>query len=223
MVLVLAAVNVASNELVPRWGYVPFAVGSTVVLLALARGVGQLSWESLGFGRRHLASGLRWGGLVAGVVSLVLVAGVALPATRDLFRDGRVEELSAWGALHAAFVRVPFGTVLLEEVAFRGVLPAMLARRLPRWRAIGVAAVLFGFWHVLPSLDLGTVNPVAADTIGGLPRLVVVAGSVLSTAAIGVWFSFLRERTGSLVAPMLAHWSSNALGYLFAWAVINWL
>ena len=84
-----------------------------------------------------------------------------------------------------------------------------------------MSAVLFGLWHVLPSLDMGTVNPVAADAIGGVPAGLIALGSVLTTAAIGVWFSFLRERTGSLVAPMLAHWSSNALGYLAAYAVIH--
>lgn len=221
MVLGLVVVNVASNEVLPKPAYVPFAVGSTVTVLAFAWFVDGLRWEAIGFGRRHLAKGLRWGLAVAGVVLVVLVVGALLPATRELYEDRRVTSMSAWETAYAAFVRVPLGTVLLEEVVFRGVLPAMLALRLSRWRAIGVAAVLFGLWHVLPSLDMGTVNPVAEDAIGGVPPAAVAAVSVVSTAAVGVWFSFLRERTGSLVAPMIAHWSSNALGYLIAYTVIN--
>lgn len=219
----LALVNVTSNEVMPKSGYVPLAVVATVVVVALARAFDGPSWASMGFARRHLARGLRWGAVLAVVVLVVLVAGALLPATRDLFHDRRVEDLSGWDVLYAAFVRVPLGTVLLEEVAFRGVLPAMLALRMSRRRAIGVAAVLFGLWHVLPSLDMGRVNPVADDAVGGLPPAVIAAGSVAATAAIGVWFSFLRERTGSLAAPMVAHWSANALGYLVAWSVVNWL
>ena len=218
----LAGANVASNLWVPKPAYVPFAVAVTAVVAVTARTLDGVTWESLGLGRRHVRTGLRWGAVLAGIVLVVLVAGALLPATRDLFQDRRVESMDAWEALYAAFVRVPFGTVLLEEVAFRGVLPAMLALRTSRWRAIGASAVLFGLWHVLPSLDMGTVNPVADDAIGGVPSGVVALGSVLATAAIGVWFSFLRERTGSLLTPMVAHWSSNALGYLVAYAVINW-
>lgn len=217
----LVGVNVASNLWMPMEAYVPFAVGSTLVLVAIARRLDRVTWEAMGLGRLHVAKGLRWGLVITVVVGVVLVAGALLPATRELYEDRRVESLSAWGVLHAAFVRVPFGTVLLEEVAFRGVLPAMLVRRTGRWWAIGASAVLFGLWHVLPSLDMGTVNPVAEDAVGGVPSAVIAAGSVLSTAAIGVWFSFLRERTGSLAAPMLAHWSSNALGYLVAYALIH--
>lgn len=218
----LAGANVASNLWVPKPAYVPFAIAVTAVVVATARTLDGVTWESLGLGRPHVRTGLRWGAVLAGIVLVVLVAGALLPATRDLFQDRRVESMDAWEALYAAFVRVPFGTVLLEEVAFRGVLPAMLALRTSRWRAIGASAVLFGLWHVLPSLDMGTVNPVADDAIGGVPSGVVALGSVLATAAIGVWFSFLRERTGSLLTPMVAHWSSNALGYLVAYAVINW-
>lgn len=221
MVLGLVVVNVASNEVVPKPAYVPLAVASSVVALAFARVVDGLGWEALGFGRRHLAKGLRWGAAVAGVVFVVLAVGALVPATRELYEDRRVLSMSAREAAHAAFVRVPLGTVLLEEVVFRGVLPAMFALRMSRWRAIGAAALLFGLWHVLPSLDMGTVNPVAEDAVGSVPPAVVAAVSVVSTAAVGVWFSFLRERTGSLAAPMIAHWSSNALGYLFAYAVIN--
>ncbi|MCB0977761.1 MAG: CPBP family intramembrane metalloprotease [Acidimicrobiales bacterium] len=221
IVTALAVVNVASNEWVPRAGYVPFAVAAAVLVIGAGVLLDGLDLEAFGFGRRQLGKGLRWGGTVGGVVAVVMLVGVAVPSTRELFEDRRVESMTFPGVLYAAFVRVPFGTVLLEEVAFRAVLPEMLAQRVSRRVAIGSAAVLFGLWHVLPSLGIATVNPVASDTIGGLPDWVVVCGSVLSTALVGVWFSFLRERSGSIIAPMLAHWSSNALGYLFAYAVIS--
>lgn len=214
-------VNVLSNRVVDQSFYVPFAVAVSAALVVFAVSVDGRTWGELGFRRSSLGRGLKWGSILAGGVVAIYLIGLALPFTRDLFRDDRVLDMSFGDALYAAFVRVPFGTVLLEEVAFRAVLPAVLMVRMGRWKAIGVSAALFGLWHVLPSLGLEAVNPVAEDTVGQLPSWVTVTGSVLSTTAVGVWFSFLRERTDSVITPMLAHWSSNALGYLFAYAVIN--
>lgn len=223
MVLGLALVNLTTNRLVSDRWYVPVAifVASAMVLFA-HRGLG-ISWDDLGLAPRHLRKGLRWGTVLVAIVVATMVIGVLLPGTRQLFEDDRVRDMSGWDVIYAAFVRVTFGTVLLEEIAFRAVAPAMLATRMRRWKAIGIAAVLFGLWHVLPSLNMNEVNPVATDTVGQLPQWVTVAGSVGSTAVVGIWFSFLREKTGSVVTPMLAHWSTNAVGYLFAYGVIQWL
>ena len=43
---------------------------------------------------------------------------------------------------------------------------------------------------------------------------VAVAGTVLFTTAAGVLFAELRRRSGSLLAPMLLHWATNAAGVL---------
>lgn len=220
-VLALVAINLASNRLVPAIGYVPFAVASSALLLVIARRVDHLSWEALGLDRRDLARGLKVGGALAGVVLAGYLVGAALPATRDLFLDQRVEDLSLAGALYAALVRVPLGTVLLEEVAFRGVLPAALATRMRVWQAVGLSSLAFGLWHVLPAMGLADTNPVTADTVGELPGWVTVVASVVATAVVGVWFWYLRARTRSLLTPMLLHWATNGLGYLFAWWAWN--
>ena len=39
--------------------------------------------------------------------------------------------------------------------------------------------------------------------------------------SVGVFFWWLRDRSQSLLAPMALHWSTNALGYLFAYAAWN--
>jgi membrane protease YdiL (CAAX protease family) len=220
-VLALVAINVASNRLVPEAGYVPFAVASAGALVWLGRRVDGLSWEALGLDRTDLPPGLRWGARLAGVVFVVYLVAFLLPATTDLFLDERVEDLSLAGALYAALVRVPLGTVLLEEVAFRSVLPAALALRLRVGWAVALSSLAFGLWHVLPSLGLGDVNPVADDTVGQLPGWFTVLASVLATALVGVGFWWLRARTRSVVAPMLVHWATNGLGYLFSWWAWN--
>ncbi|CAN5906188.1 CPBP family intramembrane metalloprotease [soil metagenome] len=219
IVLALVVTNVASNRVVPNSWYAPFAVVISVALVAFAVRVDGRSLHDLGLARSQAPRGARWGLAVAAAVVLIYLAGLALPLTRDLFQDERVADLSFLDTLYAAFVRVPVGTVLLEEVAFRAVLPAVLLARTRLWVAVSVSAVLFGLWHILPAIGLEEVNPVAEDTVGQLPAWVTVAGAVASTTVSGLWLYFLRHRSGSVLAPMIAHWSTNGLGYLFAFAV----
>jgi uncharacterized protein len=120
-----------------------------------------------------------------------------------------------------ALVTVPLGVVLLEEVAFRGVLWGLLeVERGPTWATAG-SALLFGLWHVLPAVDGVRARaregmPVAR---GALVR--EVAGTVVFTALAGIVFATLRHESGSLVAPFLLHWATNGLGVVaaaWAWA-----
>jgi membrane protease YdiL (CAAX protease family) len=123
-----------------------------------------------------------------------------------------------------ALVEVPFGTVLLEEIAFRSVLFAMLARRFGVIWAIVISSILFGLWHVLPSIGTHEQNPAVSSVVGrGLRgNILTVAGSVLGTAVAGVIFAGLRLFSGSVIAPMGLHWATNGLGYTFSWAIIRW-
>lgn len=221
---VLAVSNVMANEVLPSWAYVPWNCTVAVALALIAvRGDG-CDTIDLGLAQRRLPDGLRWGAVVsAGVVAVYLV-GLALPLTRDLFVDERADVDTA-AMLWRVLVAIPFGTVLMEEVAFRGVLPAMFRRRtthLPHGalRADLLAALLFGLWHVLPSLDLSDANPVFRDLLPGpLGTVVAVTGSVLATAGAGMALSWLRNRSGSLAAPIMFHWTINGVGYALAWLV----
>ncbi|WP_406318713.1 CPBP family intramembrane metalloprotease [Streptosporangium sp. NBC_01639] len=177
-VAVLAAANVLNNRLAPRLAPLTSAA-ATGVLLALARRSG-LSWSELGFHRR--SRGLRIGGALASAVAAVYGAGIAIPATRRFFRDERALSLSRSRALEEALLQVPIGTVLLEEVGFRGVLHALLARSYGPRTAVAVSSALFGLWHVLPAIDMTAANPALSGLVsvekpgdgprddGGVPR-----------------------------------------------------
>jgi uncharacterized protein len=90
---------------------------------------------------------------------------------------------------------------LAEEIAYRGILPALLlgltGRQAPDatpWTVVIATALLFGIWHGLRYMD-GTFSfePLAALTplIGG-----IAAGG-------------LRFKTGSLLIPVLGHALAN--------------
>ena len=123
--------------------------------------------------------------------------------------------------LYQTAVRIPFGTAVLEEVAFRGVLPALVATRIGVLRGCIVASVLFGFWHVLPSLSLNEVNPVATEVFGtgAGGTIAAVVFAVIGTTIAGFWFCWIRYRARSVLATVLAHTASNSIGYTIAWFV----
>src|SRR4051794_13895436 len=131
-------------------------------LLVWARACG-LSWAQLGLGRNRLASGLRWGLGAVAVVAAVFLIGVLVPLARPAFQDSRYH-VPAGQALFTALVVIPLGTVVLEEIAFRSVLWGMLARHSRTWQVLVTTSLLFGLWHVLPSLHLGSANRGVAAT-----------------------------------------------------------
>lgn len=162
-VAVLVAANVLNNRLAPRLAPLTSTV-ATGALLAVARRSG-LSWADLGFHER--ARGLRIGGALASAVAVVYGVGIAVPATRRFFRDERALSLSRARAFEEALLQVPFGTVLLEEVGFRGVLHALLSRSHGAGTATAVSSALFGLWHVLPAIDMMAANPALSRLTAG--------------------------------------------------------
>jgi membrane protease YdiL (CAAX protease family) len=74
---------------------------------------------------------------------------------------------------------------------------------------------VFGVWHVLPTLNSLGTNPGASAASGSvLLQAGAVALVVLATAVAGMFFSWLRLRSGSILAPWLMHTGFNAIGYL---------
>jgi membrane protease YdiL (CAAX protease family) len=214
LVLALSAWN---NLVVPRLpdrpgSYVAANLTATAVLLAAARAAG-LSWAELGLARSRLTAGARWGGACALLVATGYAVALAVPALRPLLMDARIGRLDGGEVAYQALVRVPLGTVVWEEVAFRGVLLAALARVLPLPVAAAIAAAVFGVWHVRPTIGALAANDLAVEP---LARVLAVAFAVLGTAAAGAFFTWLRLRSGSLLAPALLHLATNSLGTLAA-------
>jgi len=204
-------------HLVPgtRLAYVPLNLAAAGAVVGTARRRG-LSWSELGLGRDRLPSGARWGGAVAAAVAAGLAVAVAVPSLHPLLDDARVRHLGPGTVAYHALVRVPLGTVVLEEVAFRGALFGALARDGSRaWAAVG-SSVVFGLWHIRPTLGLLDANDVAPDPVA---RAGAVAAAVVVTTAGGLLFCLLRVRSGSTLAPVIAHTATNSLGIAASAAV----
>jgi membrane protease YdiL (CAAX protease family) len=114
---------------------------------------------------------------------------------------------------YRVLLRIPVGTVLWEEVAFRGVLHAALCRELPPGAAAAAGAALFGIWHVHPTSAAIRANAPGGSAAGR--RIGVLLGCT-GTAAAGALFTWLRQRSGSILAPALLHLAANSGGLLAA-------
>ena len=214
VVVMLAITNLIAHFTTP-WanvGTVP-AAALALVLFMRARG---LHWSELGLGREHWKSGAGYAAAAVALVVTVIAVGALLPWTRPMFLNDRYATLS--GALVASMVIIPLQTVIPEELAFRGVLHGTLDRA---WGFRGVAAagsLLFGLWHIASSLGLTSGNVGFTRILGGgvFGMVAGVVGAVLATAAAGFVFTWLRRRSGSLIAPIALHWSLNGIGAVAA-------
>ncbi len=214
VVVVLTLTNLIAHFTTP-WASIVTVPVAAIGLVAWLR-VNGLGWAELGLGREHWKSGAAYAaGAVASVMAVVAV-GALLPLTRPMFMNQHYATIS--GALLASMIIIPLQTVIPEELAFRGVLHGALNRA---WGFRGVAlagSLLFGMWHIATSLGLTSSN-VGFTRIFGGGVVGMVAGVVLAvvaTAAAGFVFSWLRRRSGSLLAPIALHWSLNGLGALAA-------
>jgi membrane protease YdiL (CAAX protease family) len=214
LVLILSAWNNVVVTRLPGYpgSYVVANVAAAGALLAAAR-VSRLSWEDLGLARRRLPAGLSWGGASFALVACGYAVALAVPGLRPLLTDARVAGLDGGELAYQVLVRIPLGTVLWEEVAFRGVLLAALSRLVSVRAATDASAAVFGIWHIRPTLSALAAN----DLVGGpVLRALAVLLASLFTALAGVLFACLRLRSGSLLAPALLHLAANTLGTLAA-------
>jgi membrane protease YdiL (CAAX protease family) len=214
VVLTLVLTNLIAHFTTP-WASIATVPAAAVGLVILVRYRG-LGWAELGLGREHWKSGLGYALGAVALVGSVIAIGVLLPMTRPMFLNHHYATIS--GALVASMVVIPLQTVIPEELAFRGVLHGALHRA---WGFRGVAlagSLLFGLWHVATSLGLTSSNVGFTRLFGGgvAGMLAGVTLAVLATGAAGFVFSWLRRRSGSLIAPIALHWSLNGLGALAA-------
>jgi uncharacterized protein len=222
VIVALVVINIVNNRVAPQSHYLLWAFGGSIILLAIGLLDGN-SFTDMGLGFSYLLPGLIWAAASIGLVAGVYAIGSGFRKTRAAFQDERVGQLSAGKVAFQALIEVPLGTVLLEEIAFRAVLFSMLARRFGILWAIVISSVIFGLWHVLPSIGTHEQNPALGSVVGQGRKgnILAVLLSVLTTTIAGVLFAGMRILSGSVIAPMGLHWATNGLGYAFSWVLIR--
>lgn len=172
-----------------------------------------LALISLGPGLRSL--GLRRTGLGMNLFTVALgaalwITSAGLFEVQSFLFPPTADFVDAFRRLHASLkpsgvldgllsvLAIAVAPALCEETLFRGILLPSLARRLAPFFAILVSAALFAAIHV--------------DAAGSQIAFDRVPFALLMGVALGA----LRLRTGTLVAPMLAHATVNTLTFLVA-------
>src|SRR5919106_171020 len=153
---------------------------------------------------------------VSGLAAVALVAPLyalaAFEPTAHLIADERVAELSASQVAFQALVRIPLGTALFEEFAFRGVLFGVLSRRGDLFGAVA-SSVSFGLWHIRPTLEVIDAN--APDAQASLVGFLVLS-AVVVTGVVGLGLCWLRTKGGGILAPTVLHATVNSLALVAA-------
>ncbi len=167
-----------------------------------------MSW---GWRRTTFAAGVRLGLMAAGLIAAIVVIATLVAGTGGVFEDDRVDVSFAEMALRVLVV-IPLGTVLVEEVVFRGVLHGLLRRRFDIVPAALWGATAFGLWHLFPVWQ--GYDDVA---FGDLGRWASIVGTFLATFGAGLGFIWLRHRSGHLIAPVFAHIATNSVTFAVAW------
>ena len=181
------------------WSFVGPRLPSTwrVVLQAGAGGLLALATRApLGLCPPRLWAGMRLGSAAAAVAATAIAVTTPLaPIRRSMAVRELPASVSGW-----LLLRIPVGTVLAEEAAYRAALATVGSRAFGKAGGRLLQAGAFGLSHIADARATG--EPVVA--------------TVLATGVGGWLFGWLADRSGSLAAPMLVHLAINEAGAVAA-------
>ena len=218
-VAVLAVFAVARSS--GLLGPAVLSVSLLTAALALIAWSAGATLADLGLRRADVRAGLLYGAAAFGIVLLVLVVAAVIPATNGFLHDSRAQ-IGGGRLMYELGVPIVLLTAIPEEFAFRGVLLGSALRLWGPWRASLVTSALFGLWHIAPTLHTMSDNREfagAAAHTGG--QVLLVLGSIAVTFAAGLVFCWLRLRSRSLIAPVMAHVATNGLALTVAWFAVH--
>jgi CAAX protease family protein len=222
IIAIASYANIISNLVLDDAWHIPFQLGilGIAILIALRAGT---TWTSIGLRKDRARRGFIVGGAIIGIITVGFLIAIAVaaifPETRKMFDNTDVIENSTGWVLFQAFVRIPIATSFYEEVLFRGIIFGMLTRRHSPLFAAVIASILFGLWHIAPTV----ANPPNAqlDPSGLIDLVKLAALAVVGTAPAGFAFLWARLYANSIWASVLAHIGTNSVGMLAALFVVN--
>ncbi len=207
--------GIVLQRFVPERWHLAANAAAALTSLAFARRAGA-SPADCGLTGGAVGRALGAGAAAAGLVAATVVIASLPRRARTLFSEERVTGHGGGRAVYEVLVRIPLGTALSEEVLFRGAMLGVMLRRHAAPAAVARASLVFGVWHVLPTLASLRSTGLGREVTGRAGAAPAIAGVIAVTAAAGAGFAALRLRSGSVLAPVLAHAALNATGYLVA-------
>lgn len=196
------------------------ALGAIVFGLTL----GNLSLSLIGLDTQNILHSLLIGALICTPVILLICAIALNPKFSKHFYEVPSRNYNRKTFAYELLFRIPFGTAFSEEVIFRSVLLGILLVNHSNSIAIIVSAILFGLWHVFPTLkNLENNDTLNFDKISKRQKrgIITTVINVLSTTLIGVIFGVITIRTRSFMATWMIHTTINGIsilcGYFLVW------
>jgi membrane protease YdiL (CAAX protease family) len=186
-------------------------IASYLLVMSIAM-LANLTWDSIGLSKDSLVKGFIY---ALPFIAVIVVGAIGVFLFKsEIFQDERYKQGSSL-VLFTVFITLPFFTVLIEELAFRGVLFGMLQNIVSQNYAVILSSISFGVWHVFSANALSSAAIPAT-----IPKVLVVVSVILATSIAGAFFTWLRLKSGSLITPILVHWTINSVGIIlayFAW------
>jgi uncharacterized protein len=208
LILIICNLAFAYSNGWSRWGWQLFSFAGLFAIYKLSG----LSLNDIGLSRISMSKGLIYAGLTIAIVFAALT--IAYLIDQSLFKDNRYHH-SLSSAITAGLLIVPLKTVLFEEFAFRGVMPALLKDLGSKpWIILVITSLLFGIWHILTAPKGGNL------AVGADSNLLIVGVVFLATFMGGAVLYYLRYKSNSLVAPIVVHWFIN--GSAIVLAALSW-
>ena len=183
----------------------PLVAVLLITLFRTPRGQRRTMWGSMGVGRAGLSS---WpvAVLVSAAIVFVVPYGVA-----DLLGSIAFKPLSgSAGVWLGGAVALATGIIIVtllaftEEVGWRGYLLPRVQALAPKRSAALVVGFIHGMFHVPLMVFTTTYNNVGS-------RWVVVPTVVVTITLAGVFYAWLKDRSGSVWPVSLAHGTVNVL------------
>lgn len=221
-IIIIAIYGFIITKYIPKkfYSFVNLIVSFGAVCYGLFYG---LSFEKLGLTANYILKGVPFGLIIGLLISVVILLMTSQKKLRKLFSSTTKNKYNTKTFFYELCFRIPFGTALSEEVIFRSVLLAILLSNHTRVTAIIASAILFGLWHIFPTLHtIKDHDPLAEMMDNSTKRnFVAVIITIISTSFAGIIFAVLAIITGSFIASWIVHASINGFatlgGYLSVW------
>lgn len=212
-----ALVNLAIGKARSRAQLLAVSLCGSAFMLVLSRAAGATTADQ-GLAAENAKRGLLAGAILGLPAAIVAAAGASLPPARSFYRERWRVVAERGSAPYELLIRMPLATAAGEELIFRSSLESIFRLRRPQKEAALLSAALFGAWHILPALDqLRFADSGREVHRSSVRKIVVVAVSCGLTAGAALVFTRLKDRTGSVLTPIIVHYAINSGGLVGGW------